>query len=557
MTLALKSRCENVLKRRTSRAERQNARGRGRKRPVGPRDAGRPRRENAGTVGPGHTGRPRRESAGTVGPGHTGRPRRENAGTVGPGRTGRPRRESAGTVGPGRTGRPRRESAGTVGPGRTGRPWRENAGTVGPGRTGRPRRESAGTVGPGHTGRPRRESAGTVGPGHTGRSWRENAGTVGPGRTGRPRRESAGTVGPGRTGRPRRESAGTVAERARREDRLVGLCEIHFVPLVVGQRDENKEQRLHCVEQKGFAPCPRPLAMGGPHPASAHCELNKNTQRCHRQQLSSRQSCRVYQTCDHGLLLSGGWKEHLTNQQHVNNLVRFQRMLRTNGFRSENIKTFFAGDGQLPVGEENEGVYPATEKVMIRSHLSYICRATNCADSLVLYLNSPTRNDGTMLLWDVNNNGIADQKEKYSVGELLTDLEGCKANRVFIFIDQSYPGTLVKRLRSSNKHPNVAIIGNSQGSDFTWAPSFTELWAGLQPNQCISDYILKNFAWAASSSVGVVEATPGLVNSTIYGGPCRNNPPLTPEEMKREFMGCQNLPTAVWYQTVQRKDPTP
>lgn len=263
----------------------------------------------------------------------------------------------------------------------------------------------------------------------------------------------------------------------------------------------------------------------------------------------------MYQTCDHGVLLSGGWKEHLTNQQHVNNLIRFQRMLRANGFRPENIKTFFAGDGQLPVGEENEGVYPATEKVMIRSHLSYICRATNCADSLVLYLNSPTRNDGTMLLWDVNNDGIADQKERYTVGELLMDLEGCKANTVFIFVDQSYPGTLVKKLRSSSKHPNVVVIGNSRGSDFTWASTFTDLWAELQPNQCISDYILKNIAWTAPSSLGIMETTPGLMNSTIYGGPCYNNPPLTAEEVKREYMGCQNLPTAVWYQTIQRKDP--
>ncbi|GCB84705.1 hypothetical protein scyTo_0025276, partial [Scyliorhinus torazame] len=95
-------------------------------------------------------------------------------------------------------------------------------------------------------------------------------------------------------------------------------------------------------------------------------------------------------------------------------------MLRRNGFRRENIKIFFAGDGQIPeragllippdvffpVDEETEDIYPATEKVMIRSYISYICRAVSCADSLVLYLNSPTRNDGTMLLWDVNKNGI-------------------------------------------------------------------------------------------------------------------------------------------------------
>ncbi|XP_062907502.1 uncharacterized protein si:ch211-67e16.11 [Mobula hypostoma] len=371
-----------------------------------------------------------------------------------------------------------------------------------------------------------------------------------PNTTERARRRPRGRVASSR----RKREAGSAGPRSRREERLEGLCEIHFVPLVVGQKDENKEQRLHCVEQKGFAPCPRPLVISSPNPATADCELNKNTRRCHRQQLRSQKSCRMYQTCDHGVLFSGGWKEHLTYQRHVDNVMHFYRMLRRNGFRSENIKTFFAGDGQLPVGEETEGIYPATEKVMIRSHIAYICRAVNCADSLVLYLNSPTRNDGTMLLWDVNNNGIADQKERYTVGELLTDLEGCKAHRVFMFIDQSYSGTLMKKLLASTKHPNVVLISNSRGSEFTWASSFTEFWTELQPDQCLSDYIVKNLAWTASSTLGIVEATPGLMNSTIYGGPCYNNPPLTPQEVKREYMGCQNLPTAVWYQTIQRKD---
>lgn len=51
-------------------------------------------------------------------------------------------------------------------------------------------------------------------------------------------------------------------------------------------------------------------------------------------------------------------------------------------------------------------MYSATEKVVIRNHVSYVCRKQHCADTLVLYLNSPTRNDGTMLLWDANLNGI-------------------------------------------------------------------------------------------------------------------------------------------------------
>lgn len=60
----------------------------------------------------------------------------------------------------------------------------------------------------------------------------------------------------------------------------------------------------------------------------------------------------------------------------------------------------------LPSTEELDGVYSATDKMAIRNHISYICRKQHCADSLVLYLNSPAHSDGTMLLWDANLNGI-------------------------------------------------------------------------------------------------------------------------------------------------------
>ena len=145
---------------------------------------------------------------------------------------------------------------------------------------------------------------------------------------------------------------------------------------------------------------------------------------------------------------AGGWQEQITYQRHAQNLQLFYRMLRANGFHKDHIKTFFAGNGQLageaahgpdelavhlehlpcPIHlqyikpgimpltptrpravcavEEAEGAYPATEKGVMRNHISYICRKQHCADTLVLYLNSPTRNDGTMLLWDGNYNGI-------------------------------------------------------------------------------------------------------------------------------------------------------
>uniref|UniRef100_A0A3Q2DM86 Si:ch211-67e16.11 n=1 Tax=Cyprinodon variegatus TaxID=28743 RepID=A0A3Q2DM86_CYPVA len=301
-------------------------------------------------------------------------------------------------------------------------------------------------------------------------------------------------TGPQRLFGPRRMAAGTLrggtAGSRLLEQAIGGFCEVHFLPLVVAIGDSSMSQRLKCVNPE-FARCPQQLPMSSPSLPVSSCELNKNTRRCHQQPLATHLSCRLYQTCDHAVLISG-WQPQMTFQHHLQNLQRFYRVLRNNGFHKDHIKTFFASSGQLL---DLEGVYSATEKAVIRNHVSYICRKQHCADTLVLYLNSPTRTDGTMLLWDANLNGIADLKERYSVSELLADLAGCRAVRVLLFVDQSYSGVLSKRLRSSQKHHNV-----------------------------------------------------GLLNVTLAGAPCNATPPLTDSEMRREYQGCQNLPTALWYQ---------
>ncbi|XP_059199563.1 uncharacterized protein si:ch211-67e16.11 [Centropristis striata] len=328
-----------------------------------------------------------------------------------------------------------------------------------------------------------------------------------------------------------------------------GLCEVHFLPLVVGVGDSNRTQRLRCVDHAEFARCPQPMPMGSPSLPVSSCELNKNTRRCHQQPLATHLSCRLYQTCDHAVLISGGWQQQMTFQRHVQNLQRFYRMLQNNGFHKEHIKTFFASSGQLP--EDIEGVYSAMEKAVIRNHVSYICRKQHCADTLVLYLNSPTRNDGTMLLWDGNLNGIADLKERYSVNELLADLAGCRASRVLLFVDQSYSGVLSKRLRGSQKHLNVVLIQSQPRQSHThqrlnpgWEDSS---WSYISPASCLLDHLGRGTGMSR-----LLEPWAGLLNVTLAGAPCNATPPLTDGEMRREYQGCQNLPTALWHQKQRR-----
>ncbi|XP_041806922.1 uncharacterized protein si:ch211-67e16.11 [Chelmon rostratus] len=339
-------------------------------------------------------------------------------------------------------------------------------------------------------------------------------------------------------------SGGRLVERA-----AGGLCEVHFLPLVVGVGDSNRTQRLRCVDHAEFASCPQPLPMGSPSLPVSSCELNKNTRRCHQQPLATHLSCRLYQTCDHAVLISGGWQQQMTFQHHVQNLQKFYRMLQNNGFHKDHIKTFFASSGQLP--EDVEGVYSATEKSVIRNHVSYVCRKQHCADTLVLYLNSPTRNDGTMLLWDANLNGIADLKERYSVNELLADLAGCKATRVLLFVDQSYSGVLSKRLRGSQKHLNVVLIQSQTRQTHNhprlnpgWEDSS---WSHISSTTCLLDHLGKGTGMSR-----LLEPWAGLLNVTLAGAPCNATPPLTDGEMRREYQGCQNLPTALWHQKHRR-----
>ena len=51
-------------------------------------------------------------------------------------------------------------------------------------------------------------------------------------------------------------------------------------------------------------------------------------------------------------------------------------------------------------------VHPAAIKLAMRYHIQKMCLSPHCADSLVLYLNSPAMSDGSTLLWDANRDGV-------------------------------------------------------------------------------------------------------------------------------------------------------
>lgn len=89
----------------------------------------------------------------------------------------------------------------------------------------------------------------------------------------------------------------------------------------------------------------------------------------------------------------------------------------------------------------------------------------------------------------------ADLKERYTVKELLADLAGCKATRVLLFVDQSYSGVLSKRLRGSQKHPNVVLIQGQAWQSYSHQrlnPVWEESdWSYIKPATCLLDHFGK------------------------------------------------------------------
>lgn len=52
------------------------------------------------------------------------------------------------------------------------------------------------------------------------------------------------------------------------------------------------------------------------------------------------------------------------------------------------------------------------------------------------------------------------------------------------------------------------------------------------------------------------EGEEGRIRTTIFGAPCDVRPPFTPRELRQNYFGCQNLPTAVWLREILRASDT-
>lgn len=239
-------------------------------------------------------------------------------------------------------------------------------------------------------------------------------------------------------------------------------CDVDFLPLIHLQNKPavQSEQRLLCTNHvKGFAPCPQLRSWN--ETSELICDpLSSNHKRCDSTQDVVKTRCRLFETCDQAVLLSGGWNWQWSGEREVLRLLAMYRMLRHNGFDKQSIKIFFANGARARKGHveddtvdlqflqdipssdkdvadpfsflsskeitssstpppilktkihphrhdhrERPAMYPAALKIGLRNHIRTMCTTPHCADSLVIYLSSPTRADGASLLWDADSNG--------------------------------------------------------------------------------------------------------------------------------------------------------
>ncbi|GFU55336.1 uncharacterized protein NPIL_263371 [Nephila pilipes] len=328
-------------------------------------------------------------------------------------------------------------------------------------------------------------------------------------------------------------------------------CEIDFFPLVHKADEEPSQlgQLLECKDElNGFAPCPafRPENETDTLVCDA---LTENTLRCSNTATTVGTRCRLLERCDHAVLISGGWDRLTDRPLYYENMVKFHEMLMSNGFLHSNVKMFYSNgnNGVHDTLDIKDEIFPSAFKLTMRYHIRKLCRSALCADSFVIYLNSPTTSDGTSLLWDIDRNGLIDKNEVYTIRELLFDTQNCMAQQLYIIADQNFSGKLIQALEHSTKHHKVAAFVSGQEHEYSWNGDFTAQWAMNTRNQdCISDTNNAVKSVMNSSQPLSFYGFEGNVNSTIFGAPCNVLPPYTERELRKSFYGCQYLSTSTW-----------
>ncbi|XP_071950084.1 uncharacterized protein [Antedon mediterranea] len=341
-----------------------------------------------------------------------------------------------------------------------------------------------------------------------------------------------------------------VAVKSRCKNRLKTSskrhCEINMLPLVYREGDSSHEQQLKCIDSPLYAKCPN--YRTGISNFTRNCELETNTKRCQNQRTNFGRRCKLHETCDYGVMISGGWNRQTSIKRHSENIKNMYSMLREQGFKKHNIKMFFADNTDIELYEQSnqhvDNRYPATQKNAIRNHLSGLCSSGCNVDTLILYLNSPALPDGRSLLWDIDENGQMAASEMISVREILEDISDCKASHVYLIVDQSYSGIFAEEIRKSKTHENVVVFTSGNKTEYSWRSDLTNAWSYSNHTQQCVDEVYEIYSDSfTNSNPRMMEGSANAANSTVFGGhPCYLLPFMSNKEIRSTFTGCRYRP---------------
>lgn len=140
------------------------------------------------------------------------------------------------------------------------------------------------------------------------------------------------------------------AERFLRK--MIRRCEVNFLPQVYPKsgRDppikdgisQGYPQHLVCRDDLlDFSLCPELRPMN--ETSELVCNpIRDNTRRCETTHESVGTRCRMFESCDQAVIISGGWNRQTSRTHHRDNVVKMYHLLRRNGFHQQAVKIFYA-----------------------------------------------------------------------------------------------------------------------------------------------------------------------------------------------------------------------
>ncbi|XP_065206324.1 uncharacterized protein LOC135835819 [Planococcus citri] len=342
--------------------------------------------------------------------------------------------------------------------------------------------------------------------------------------------------------------------------------EIVFLPMVHLQSEPaiQANNKLRCFSNlKEFnRRCPDLRAHDRSIRVACHPLLN-NDKNCGFYDNTFDGRCSTSQTCDHAVLLSGGWNRQFSDVSTWNNVQNVKNLLMSHGFLDNNIGIFFANgpkhsgrkhspnrynsdeDSDESEEIETERYFSSSLKDRLRNHIKILCDTEYCADTLLIYLNSPTRSDGSSLLWDYFDDGMYAEEELYTPKELFRDIYRCKANRVVILADQNYGNALVTAAEARFIHlQNVMIFTSyddyNRNAEKSKDPLTEQLLREKYFDVCLNDF--RNVFYKSHKSSQFIGYKMNLLNSTLVGAPCTAKATSLNDPEARKYRGCSLAP---------------